>query len=205
MPLRIFGQPSEFALPSSFGDATFESPNGFLVFENDARGWMDYNFGIGAVRRGQQAPDLINLGATNIEVLGFDGVNTVESVDASIEMNHNWAEATTLYPHIHWLPSTAAAGNVNWQLEYVLLQDGGVVGASTTINVIQSTAEVAWTQQFANFPTISTVGFTIGAQLFFRLFRDPTDNDTYGADAALATFGIHVLIDTIGSRQIGTK
>lgn len=167
--------------------------------------WIDFNFGVGALGRGASAPDLITLGSTDIQVLAFDGVNTMEQVSVDLELNHNWKEGTILKPHVHWMPTTTGAGNVNWQLEYVIVQDEAVVGASTTINVIVATPGVAWQQEFAAFPDIDASAFTIGAQAFFRLFRDPTDNDTYGTDAAIATFGVHVQVDTLGSRQVGTK
>lgn len=198
------------AQKSIFGDyptdyAEFED-NGFLEFNGDARAWIDFNFGVGALTRGGSAPDLINVSGTSIQTLGFNGVNTLEQVSAVLEMNHNWAEGTLLRPHVHWLPTTANAGNVVWQLEYAIVQDGDTVPASTTITVTQAASGVAWQQQFATFPTIDATGFTIGAQAFFRLFRDPTIGaDTYGFDAAIATFGIHVLLDTLGSRGIGTK
>lgn len=167
--------------------------------------WIDFNFGVGALTRGSAAPDLITIGSTGIETLGFDGVNTTEEVSAVAELNHNWREGTILKPHVHWLATTNDAGNVHWQLEYVIVQDGDVVGAGDTIEVTQAASGVAWTQQFASFPDIVATGYTIGAQIFFRLFRDPTDADTYGHDAAIATFGLHVQLDTMGSRQVGTK
>lgn len=166
--------------------------------------WLDFNFGIGGLARGASAPDLIALGTTSIETLGFDGINTPEEVSVALELNHNWKEGTNLKPHIHWYPTTAAAGNVNWQMEYVLVH-GNVVPASTIINVIVATPGVAWRSVFTNFPEIVTTGFVIGTQFHVRLFRDPTDNDTYGSDVALATFGVHVQIDTLGSRQVAIK
>jgi len=186
--------------PAPIGDVDADS------FTPGASGvWVDFNFGVGALTRGSAAPDLITIGSTSIETLGFDGVNTLEEVSAVAEMNHNWREGTIIKPHVHWLPSTNDTGNVHWQLEYVIIQDDAVAGAGRTIEVIQAAAETAWTQQFASFPDIVTTGLAIGAQIFFRLFRDPTDEDTYGADAAVATFGLHVQVDTLGSRQVGVK
>jgi hypothetical protein len=177
----------------------------FIQWTGNGRGWIDFNFGVNSLTRGAAAPDLIDVAATNIETLGFDGVNTTEEVSIVLELNHNWAEGTVIKPHVHWYPTTTDQGNVNWQLEYVLVADEGVVSASTTINVIQAAGGVAWVPRFASFADIVTTGYTIGTQLHARLFRDPTDSDTYGADAALATFGLHVLLDTIGSREVASK
>lgn len=168
--------------------------------------WVDFNFGVGALTRGSAAPNLISLGATSIEVLGFDGVNTLEQVSASIEMDHNWKEGSIVKPHLHWLPATAAAGSVKWQLEWVVVDDDSTLGASATLAVLQAAPGVAWQMQRADFADINLAGYDIGTQFFLRLFRDPTDgDDDYGADAALATFGLHVQVDTLGSRQVGIK
>lgn len=205
--LRIFGKSrvntgiNKFGIPPNYSE--FEA-SGFLAAYGSARGWIDYNFGIGALSRGAAAPDLVNLASSNIEVLGFNGVNVTEQVSTTIEMNHNWVNESIIYPHVHWMPTTTGLGNVNWQLEYIAT-NRNVAGASVTINVIQATGGVAWNENFASLPAIDMTGFTVGTQLFFRLFRDPTDDDTYEADAVLATFGVHVLLNTIGSREMLIK
>ena len=168
--------------------------------------WIDFNFGVNALTRGSAAPNLINLSATNIETLGFNGVNTLEQVSIVVEMNHNWKEGTIIKPHVHWYPVNGNAGNVKWNMEYAWVEMDSVVPASTTISVIQAAGGVAWQERFASLPDIDGSGFTIGSQLHIRLYRDPVDgDDTYGSDAALATFGLHVQVDTLGSRQVATK
>lgn len=211
MPLRYWHPLNQNGGPACFGDLpngnyTCFDTNGWLQSRGDGRSWVDFNFGVGALNRGAAAPDLISLGATNIETLGFNGVNTLEQVSAVVEMNHNWAESTIIKPHVHWYPTTNGAGNVMWQLEYAVVGAGDTVPASTTITVTQAAGGVAWASFFAAFPDIDLAGFTIGAQMHLRLFRDPTIGaDTYGADAALATFGLHVLVDSFGSRLPATK
>jgi hypothetical protein len=167
--------------------------------------WIDFNFGVNSLARGSSAPDIINLSGTNIETLGFDGVNTTEEVSVVLELNHNWKEGTVLKPHIHWYAVNGNLGNVNWQMDYVLLAFGATVPAATTINTIVATPGIAWQATLTSLPDIDASGFLLGTQMHIRLFRDPTDNDTYGADAALATFGLHVQVDTLGSRQVVVK
>lgn len=168
--------------------------------------WVDFNFGVNSLSRGSAAPDLINLSATNIETLSFDGVNTLEQVSVVLEMNHNWKEGTIIKPHLHWYPVNGNVGNVKWLLEYSWVAWDSIVPASTTISVIQAAGGIAWHVRFASFPDIDGTGMIIGSQLHMRLYRNPTDgDDTYGSDAALATFGIHVEVDTLGSRQVGVK
>jgi hypothetical protein len=178
--------------------------NTAIEMQNDATVWVDLNFG-GASLRGATAPDFIALNGGNIQVRGFDGVNTTEELFGQVEMNHYWKEGSTIYPHLHWMPSTAAAGNVNWQLDYNIIADDATPAGETNINTVVATPEVAWQGVFTGLPSIDMSGYGIGTQFAFRLFRDPTDSDTYGADAALLTFGLHIEVDTIGSRQITTK
>jgi hypothetical protein len=130
----------------------------------------------------------------------------VEQVCGCREIQHDYKEGTNLTPHLHWYPTTNDAGNVVWQLEYVVVRGGTVVGSSTTISVTQAAGGVAWTQKRADFTEIDGSSFKIGDQIHFRLFRDYTHlSDTYGEDAAAATFGFHYQVDSLGSRQITTK
>lgn len=180
----------------------------FLQFAGAGRAYYDFNFDVASLRSGASAPDLIKLNATNIFVASFDGANTLEQVDFVIEMNHNWAEGTTVYPHVHWYPSTANTGNVIWYLEYCFVDPASATGgaSSTTINTGAIAAGgIAWANKFTNFPAIALPGYSIGTQAHFRFYRDPTGSDTYPNDAAVATIGLHVLLDSLGSREVSVK
>jgi hypothetical protein len=212
--LVVFDAASQGGYPGSFSSLTVGDVNnytqvdedGFLQTFGSGRGYYDFNFGVNAFTRGAAAPDLIDLAGTDIETAGFDGVNITEELSAVLEFNHNWAEGTTIYPHVHWYPTTADQGNVVWQLEFAIVAQLGAVPASTTVTVTQAADGVAWVGHLAQFPSVDTTGFLIGTQMFIRLFRDPTVGaDTYGADAALATFGLHVLLDSLGSRGLLVK
>ena len=48
--------------------------------------------------------------------------------------------------------------------------------------------------------TIDGTGITIGDQVAFRLYRDPTQ-DTYQDDAVVLTFGLHYQKNSLGSRS----
>lgn len=195
---------------STFGDvangnyAEFNS-NGFLTFYGSARPYRDFNFGYGSLGTGATAPDPIALNASTIRIYGFDGNVTTEQVFASLELDHDWAEGTILYPHVHWCPSSNNAGTVQWSIDYIICSDDTVAGAAVTTTVTQTSPGVAWTQKRADFsPTIATTGLKIGTQLSIRLYRNP-GNDSYPDDAGLITFGLHVILNTLGSSQLGTK
>lgn len=205
--------PGLHSFPSQFGNVTagnyaeFDA-NGFLTFYGAARAYLDFNFDVAQLRSGASAPDLIQFGSTGIDISGFDGNATLEQVDFGLELQHNWAEGTVIQPHVHWYPSTAGAGNVIWYLEYSFTNaSDAVAGASSlTINTGAITAGgVAWANHFTNFPAINLPSLTIGTQAHFKFYRNPTGSDTYGDDAAVATVGLHVILNTLGSRGISTK
>lgn len=176
-----------------------------LILKGDGTVWADLSFSVASLTRGASAPDFIHLGSSNIEVVAFDGAATVEEVSGVVELQHWWAEGTRLNPHLHWYPIDSNSGNVKWQLDYILLDVGNVAGSGTTL-VKAIAAKGAWQHHYADFDWITTTGYKIGSQLHFRLYRDPTDTqDTYGSDAATATFGIHLQVNGLGSRSRLTK
>lgn len=166
----------------------------------------DINIPAHSLTLGAAAPDSITLfGAGGIKGLGFNGNATTESVHGSTELIHRYAEGTDINPHIHWMPTTTGAGQVKWQLEYSWQNEEGVFPSPTTVFGITTTAGVAWTLQHTDFPAMDGTGKEIGAAMAFRLFRDPTDNDDYAADAALVHLGVHYEVDTMGSESLEDK
>lgn len=169
----------------------------------------DINFeGIG-LATGNSAPDLITLyGQGNIVGRSFDGVNTLEQLYGGDEIRHTYAEGEDIYPHIHWMPTTNDAGNVKWILEYAWYNTESmqVQPIVRTISIVDSTGGVAWFPHVIHFPTISGVNMKIGSHFRFRLYRDPSDaQDTYEHDVVLDSFGLHIPINSDGSREIGMK
>jgi len=197
-----------FKIGTATNYALFENgtTNGFLSFTGTSRAWKDLAIGGASLGAGASAPDMVAYNATNIMLRGFDGGATLEQLYDSLEIQHDYAEGTNITPHLHWLPSTAGAGDVKWQLEYTIIRGSTVVVAPTTVSVTTSTTSTAWVEFISNFTAITGTNVKIGDQLLFRLFRNPADAaDTYGADAVITTIGFHYLADTIGSRTISTK
>lgn len=199
---------------TQFGDvgggnyAEFDE-NGFLQFYGDGRAWVDYNFDGASLERGAVAPDLVSWDTSDIIVPAFDGANTLERLSKVIELNHGWAEETIIKPHVHWAPTTSDAGSVEWFLQWFAIKDTTYTGVAT-ISVVQAAGGVAWVEQFAEFPDIAApaADYIIGTQMGFALYRDPgvgNPDDDYAADAALLTVGLHVRLNTIGSREVLIK
>lgn len=172
--------------------------------------WKDINFGPNAVKAGPiNSPDIISVdpgNSTNIFTYAFDGGTLLELVFGGKELQHDYKEGEILSPHIHWMPTTTGTGNVKWFLSYYF-KKGTTIFVSSVDSIVVATTGTAWEEIRSNFPDISVPTLVIETQLFFSIWRDPTETeDTYSDDAALgSTFGFHYKIDTAGSRQINTK
>ena len=99
--------------------------------------WNDINMPASALRLGATGPDAIGiLAAGGIEGLGFDGNATIESIHGSAEILHGWLVGSDIFFHVHWMPTTADAGNVKWQLEYSWQAVDGTFANPTIIDVV---------------------------------------------------------------------
>lgn len=171
--------------------------------------YKDISFATNSLNSGIASnPDIGTLDSTSIDISLFDGNATAEEVSGTLEIQHDYSNGTDLVPHIHWYATNANAGNVKWQLEYVIVDvsTGGTVTSSTTISVTDATPATAWKLVTTNFSAISGTSIEIGDQIHFKLFRDPSDvSDTYGSDVATATLGFHYQVDSFGSATAISK
>lgn len=169
--------------------------------------WNDINMPASALRLGASAPDAIGiLGSGGIEALGFDGNATTESVNGAAEILHGYLEGSDIEFHVHWMPTTANAGNVKWQLEYSWQNVNGTFSNPTIIDVVDAASGTVWGHHLSPFAAIDGTDKIVNSAVVFRLFRDPSDGqDTYGDDAALIQVGIHYQIDVYGSRSQTVK
>ena len=185
--------------------ANFEN-DGTLFFYGNATCWDDIQLSATSLGSGASAPDLININSSGIYLMGFDGGVTTEQLFGSFEIPHDYAEGTTLVPHIHWLTTTTNIGTVKWFVDYWRVDGNGttVPSTPTTISATGTSNGIAWEAFKNDSNTIDGTGITIGDQVAFRLYRDPTQ-DTYPDDAVVLTFGIHYQKNSLGSRLVTTK
>ena len=168
--------------------------------------WEDINVGAHALGPGASAPSLVQVAGSNIYVLAFNGNATLEQSYGSLEMLHNYKEHTDIRPHVHWSPTTNAAGNVKWFFEYTIANMGETFTAAQTISAVSSSNGIPWQNINKEIGIIPSTLLKIGSIVSFRLYRDPTDAaDTYPDNAALLSVGIHYEINTPGSRQVAIK
>lgn len=139
------------------------------------------------------APGVVTVGPSgSIKSFGFDGVTQVEELFYHVDLQHDYIPGTNIIPHVHWMPSTNAAGNVVWQWDYQWVETGGTFGAPTNDPCTAVAAGgTAWVDKRSEV-TISGAGKTYNSRLLLRLFRDPANaGDTYGDDAVLSSVGVH--------------
>jgi hypothetical protein len=150
--------------------------------------WDDLVVSPYALAPGAAAPDPVTLfGTGGIRGFAFDGGVTSEMLDGCFQLSHRWVEDTPAYIHVHWMPTTAGAGDVIWHLEYSM---AGIGQAFT-----------AWVQKITSFPIIQMPNKKVSSLIMFRFYRDPgVTGDTYAADAVLCSLDLHYAINADGSR-----
>lgn len=166
--------------------------------------WDDVRTSGLSVQSGASAPDLISFkGHSSVKVYGFNGAGTTpkEDVFFTVQLPHGYDRHSSLFPHVHWAPSTTDLGNVIWQLEYTWANVNGIFPDFVTIRTTPSPASgVAWKNTIGHFPEISGFGMIESSQLYCRLFRDPADSeDTYDHDAAFLEFDFHFQSNKTGT------
>lgn len=132
-----------------------------------------------------------------------------ETLAGIAQLPHAWKEGSAINPHVHWQKTTSAAGNVLWQLEYEVVNNGGI--AAMDYGTVLSSAEIVSglsDDNTANQILITSLGdldmdgMKISSIIFWKLSRvGGHATDTYGADARLIELDFHYIVDTRGSVQ----
>jgi len=171
--------------------------------------WRDINLGAGVFTNpASSIPGEVqfvdNTGAnTGIYTYGFA---VGEKVSGDFEMQHDYKEGTDLYFHVHFQGNDAPTGTdkVRWQLTYTFMQDGETLAPATPITK-ECDCDTQYEAIRCDFDAIDGTDIKIGDQFLFTLERIAATTDEYAGDAVVATIGMHIQLDTLGSRQIGTK
>lgn len=131
-----------------------------------------------------------------------------EAVSLLAQMPHAWKEGSVLHPHVHWMKTTSAAGDVMWELQYKIAPIGEIMDASWTTLTNSSPVggtpdtDTADYHMITSFDPIDMTGHTLSTCIIFLLSRLGSDAaDTYGADARLLEFDVHYELDSNGSRE----
>jgi hypothetical protein len=162
---------------------------------------------------GTSPPDFTTVfaGSGNIDYYAFDGGSLLEQVYFSVQMPHCWKEGSTIYPHVHFAPTSTNTGDTNervvrFGLEYTWGQIGEAFAAPQAFNM-DSAGFVPNTSLWkhllcTNGTGIAGTGKGLSSILMGRLYRNPADSvDTYPQDVAFLSFDLHYEIDALGSEQ----
>lgn len=171
--------------------------------------WRDINLG-GAVLAavpGQQ-PDRDEFVDENGDDTGIDtyAIAVGEAVDGSFELDHDYLPGSDLYFHVHWqgIDSPSGTDYVRWRLTYAVSSNGDTLNAPVSIEV-ETAVDTQYSFNISDFAAIVGTSFNFGDQFLFKLERIASSGDAYSGDALLATLGVHIQVNTIGSGQIGNK
>jgi len=117
-------------------------------------------------------------------------------------MPYTYKEGTDLMPHVHWSPKSTNTGDVDWILEYTIVNIGGTFGNTTTIHMLDTADGVIDKHQISVGDAIDGSGLGISHMIVCRLYRDGGEgDDDFTGDASLLEFDLHFQIDTMGSRR----
>lgn len=194
-------------------DYTAIEADGTIEFNGDATVWDDLRV---PLQRGRVAggnnPDFIQFAtdgaaSNGVYVYSFDDG---EEIFFSVQMPHGWKVGSTIYPHLHWSPSSDVdpADNVGIYLEYVWADIGEDFGNTTIIGQDVSTGvNNDKNHLIHNFDDagISGAGHTLSSILHCRFYRAAAVGDNYADPIWAHEVDFHYEIDTVGSRQVTTK
>lgn len=140
---------------------------------------------------------------TDDGLLRFDPAST-EVIAIQVIFPHSHKHGTLIRPHVHWMKTTDAAGDVVWKLEWKAADPNETFPgwqSQTVSETVSGTPGGAHQNHvISEFAPISLNATGVAPALLMKLSRVGGDAaDTYGADAKLIEFDIHHLIDTWGS------
>jgi hypothetical protein len=183
--------------------------NGFLLHEASGRGYLDIDFPI-IIRttgggRPTIAPLIGNITAPQWEVGNF-------LVCEGQELIHSWDEGTPVAWHLHMITGGTDVDDryVNFQIEYTYATVGAQLTAVDTRssgNILIPANTPDRTHTIVPIYTFTPTEAKIGTQVYVRLDRiAPTDGAASpSANPFVPMLQVHILVNTIGSRQLGIK
>ena len=183
--------------------------NGFLLHEDSGRAYLDVDFPIIIRTTGSGRPAL-NVLAGNITAPQWAVTNFL--VCEGQELIHGWDEGSPVSWHLHMITGGTDVDDryVNFQVEYTYATLGSQLAAVDTRssgNVLIPANTPDRTHTIVPIHTFTPSEAKIGTQVYARLDRIATTDGAAAptADPFVSMLQIHILVNTMGSRNIGTK
>lgn len=128
-----------------------------------------------------------------------------EVIFIAAQMPHGWISGTEIRPHVHWVKTTSAEGDVVWGMKYRAAAVGQTFGAwsaeHSAATLAVSDEDTADHHALSAFPPITLLGGP-STMILFEIARLGNDAaDTYAADAKLLEFDLHYQAGAAGSIQ----
>jgi hypothetical protein len=188
--------------------AMFDADGTLRLFGN-ATTYKDELYALVGQRLESPASDLA-LNLAEASVTFENGARITDYVTMDIQLNHDWAVGTPVYPHLHWWQASATLPN--WLIQYRWQVNGGT---KTTAWTSAARASEAFTyssgtlNQITKFPTITPPsGSGLSDILQVRIIRDKINtsglfggSDGLAANVDAVSFDIHKKIDGFGSNE----
>lgn len=163
-----------------------------------------------AVRTSGSSPpdfDANFVGDASMYSYRFDGTNTMEEVFFDVQMPHCWKEGSTIYPHVHFSPTStnsadAVSRTVRFVLEYTWCNVAATFGATAEYEMTKAFIPNTslWAHLIASGAGLAATDKTLSSIIKCRLYRDPANaGDTYPQDVAFLSVDFHYEIDSLGS------
>jgi hypothetical protein len=126
----------------------------------------------------------------------------MNEVFLNLQMHHGIKPGSTIWPHVHWCPSSTNTGSCIWKLDYTVEAVGtGPFPPIVTLDVTTNGTGVINDHILSEF-NIGIPNLTPSGIIMMRLWRDATV-DTGTFVAKLLSFDIHVLMDRDGTTSRG--
>lgn len=169
--------PNDARLLIQTRNRTFYTTKGDLItsIRLNNTSWDDFRFpasGINPPGLGSD-PDR----ETSTGLLLFDSAST-EIIAGVAQLPHAWKETSDISPHVHWQKTSSAAGDVLWQFDYEVVNNGAVAAMDYGTQ-LQTTELVAGTPDndtanevlISEFDHIDMPGMNISCLVFWKLSR----------------------------------
>lgn len=124
-------------------------------------------------------------------------------------IDHDYAEGTPVYAHVHWMNGAAVpnTGNVKWNFEYTVAKGHSqqAFNAPTTVSVVAASSATRFMHQLSEISVTDAIPATRlepDSLILMRVYRDPADvADTCTDPVFLLTADIHYQVGKFCTKQ----